>query len=80
MTSRQVADRCLLAPLGCQPGVHRAGDSDDGLAGEDAEAARGIFGRARGRRGRSDPGKAVGEGAWLPGTLGCHTRATAAGG
>lgn len=43
---------------GCKPSVHRAGDSDDGLAGEDAGAARGLFGWKSWGRGRSDPGKA----------------------
>ncbi|VCW69995.1 unnamed protein product, partial [Gulo gulo] len=37
--------------LGRKSGVHRAGDGDDGLAGEDADAARGIFGWTSGRRG-----------------------------
>jgi hypothetical protein len=37
--------------------MHRAGDSDDGLAWEDAGAPRGVFGwKIWGRR-RSDPGK-----------------------
>lgn len=31
---------CILDVfLGCQPGLYRAGDSDVGLAGEDAAAA-----------------------------------------
>ena len=47
----------FLLPTGCQPGMHRARDSDDGLAGEDAAATRGVSGWRSWRRGRGDPGK-----------------------
>lgn len=70
--SRWVADSFSPTLPGGESGVHGPGDSHDGLAGEDAEAARGVFGQRSGRRGQSDPGKPAGEGwpaflgAWAP--------------
>lgn len=65
---------CSLSPptptAGCKPSVHRAGDRDDGLAGEDAGAARGLFGWKSWGRGRSDPGKAGKAGRQTFGSMG----------
>lgn len=49
----------LFIFVGSESCLYRAGDSDDGLAGKDAEATRGFPGWYRGQRGRGHPGKII---------------------
>lgn len=60
METQNIWENCFIfwvCFLGCQPSVYRAGDSDVGLAGQDAEPAWGFYRWDRRPRRRSHPGK-----------------------